>query len=241
MRKLLLPIGFLLALASASGQQSFWAMNHKVSASKTWTLVQYAYYDSYGDGSGSNCTSTGSSCTTNLSTPVAAGDKLIIATQIMSSSEVTLSSISGETLSPCSSCTSYTRLTSSMGYVLSATGGETSITCYLSGAATSYNVCLVFDFHYTGSSASYDTAANDSISDCPASCTGPSLTLSGSNDAVVQITSPSAWDFTSITAPYTLFGDSAAGVGVSSGAAPTWTAAGGNGIVQFSILALKGN
>jgi hypothetical protein len=113
-----------------------------------------------------------------------------------------------------------------MAYALNIKAGAKDITVSLSSAPTSQWLVEAIEYSSTGTPA-FDTAGNiDNTTTCT-SCSGVGLTLTGTNDVIVQAAVCSACN--SITSPYTnpadidTFANAEAGaVNVSSGAAPTW-------------------
>jgi hypothetical protein len=161
-------------------------------AGSRWTFVQAKYYDSMNGGTGgSACSANGTTCTVNVSA-IGNGHVVIVASiAAVAGSAITLVGISSETTTHCGNCNFGS---SSSGwvdarYVLSATGGETTITCTVNMAPTSYFGCLIAEFSYSGPSASYDTSNGAVLTGCT-TCAGASLALKGSKDIILQVGSP---------------------------------------------------
>lgn len=232
--RLLLFLGLLFICADLKAQ--------------TWSLVQLKEFDSTGAGTGgSACTGMGSAvCTVNVSA-VGAGHALVCFSLISSTASTTLSGCGGgETWAACStSCNSFNAVTGNgdIRYTLSAVGGETSLTCTVAVAPqNNYSLCGAAEFSLTSGSGAYDTSGTMSDATCT-SCAGVGLTLSGSNDVILQIAAPGN-SFSAVSSPYSTNSAFPSGVGIgvavgiSSGTAPTWTQS-PTGIATGSALALK--
>lgn len=205
-----------------------------------WVLVQSKYFDKNGNGTGgSSCANTGTTCIVNTSA-VGAGHVLVAYLIVQAAGNPTLSSISGETTLDCAAClnTAITGATIDIRYVLSTTGGETSITCNLSASSGGYQGCGIKEYAPpAGTTVNLDTGNFRNATSCSTTCAGVGLTLcggscSGSPDAVLQLILPNT-DFTSaISAPYVascIGSTSCSGTGTAdsintaSGTAPNWT------------------
>ena len=135
-----------------------------------------------------------------------------------------------------------TSLGSAACYVLSSTAGTTSISINLTGSpGTGIWVAEFREYSATGAPV-FDTAGAISDATCT-SCAGATLSLSGSNDLVLQMINPantasavsSGWGDTDFPGP-NYFGV-ADKLATSSGAAPTWTTT--SGIATGSALAFN--
>ena len=212
----------------------------------TWSVAQFKYYDVNGNGTGGSSCATGTSACTVNTTAIGAGHPVVVFLLTFDATQRTLSSATGESWAACPNCSSGTSSSGwlDMRYVLSATGGETSVTCNASGTAAGYIGCGVIELTYSGSSASYDTSNIITNSGCT-SCAAPSLTLTGSNDAIIEI-GMTENSLTAITSPWSTNGyfyggtGEAIAVNQTSYAAPTWTQD-SSGWMGGSALALKGN
>jgi hypothetical protein len=170
-----------------------------------WTFVQESYWSNFGAVSGpggSNCGlplingGGGSiSWTVNLLQPVAPGNLLIITPLFYTDPPfvVTLTSINGETITKCTACqvlVSNKAIQLDMAYVLSAVGGEQTITCNFSAISNGWNGCGVTEVHWGGSGGiTYDTGGATLIS-CSTVCPGVNLKLNGNNDFMFQSNVP---------------------------------------------------
>jgi hypothetical protein len=129
--------------------------------------------------------------------------------------------------------------TSSLGITLSAVGG---------GWAGE-----VIEGAWSGTTVAYDAGASvTSAQGCTGTaCPGLSLSLSGSNDFIIQANQPFAHSLTAISggAGYSAFADLeasyggavAGAIGTTNGAAPSFTDSGSGDSVTPSALALKGS
>ena len=131
-------------------------------------------------------------------------------------------------------------------YNLSETSGATTITVTWSTSSPGLSVGFTyFEYSYSGASVSYDTSGNraETVSGNPRN--GVTLTLSGTNDVIVQ---SQIWiSASSVGSPYGNFtafagstGDAADNENTASGTAPSWTYS-ANQTPQFNGVALKGN
>lgn len=204
-------------------------------AAAPWSFIQSKFWDSFGGTGGSGCASSTNTCTVTVSS-IGAGHVLIVYGYSIDTNANGLSSINGETITDCSACkstnTSFTQ--ADIGYVLSTTGGETSITCTFSDSSSTYMGCGIIELSKT-SSATFDTGNVTTSSGCGASCSGLALTISGSQEAIIQVIAPHIDNASAITGGYTLVCSGSSGGGscdgfgtayllnTSSGSAPTWT------------------
>lgn len=182
-----------------------------------------------------NCTSaqcgttSGTSFTINIAS-TGAGHALVVEFYYLTSG-VTLSSLSGGgTWVHCTGCASCTTLATCVDfyYVLSSTSGATSITATVSTTGNARGA-IFYELPFTGSSVQFDAANTLSSTTSGTTNTGPVLTLSGSNDAIIQGLQASA-AISGISSPYTLElyttnAGRASGynLNTTSGSAVTWT------------------
>lgn len=154
----------------------------------TYSLVQEKF--------NATCSSSSTTCAVTVSS-TAAGNLLVVGYEGVSANSTTdLSSVSGGgTYVHCSNC--YSKDLSSgngdvsdMGYVLSATGGVTSITCNLFASIGHGWFCFAVEYHRSSGSWAFDTGGANSHTAACTACAGVTLT-GGSNDTIVQIASPS--------------------------------------------------
>jgi hypothetical protein len=191
----------------------------------TWALVHSA--------SNASC-SAGTTCTVTV-TSTGAGN-LLVGTVLVGNTGLTISSVSGGgTWTHCGTCQMFNATAggTDASYTLSSTSGATSIVFTLSASNSGGAwVAAVLEYSYTAGPISFDAASTRNQSTASASQAGVALTLTGSNDVIVQ-TATEQSSASAISAPYTqpaLFpsGDGVAGaINTASGTAPTWTATSG--------------
>lgn len=215
-------------------------------ATNPWTFIQSKFWDSFGGTGGSGCGASTTTCTVTVSS-IGAGHILIVYALMNDTTANGLSSINGETITNCSACqtTNTSFIQASTAYVLSTTGGETSITCTVSDGSGTYLGCGLIEISKT-SSATFDTGSVTTSSGCGPSCNGLALTLTGSSDAIFQVMSPHVDNASAINSGYTAVcfgtgGSGCDGVGTAyilnttSGSAPTWTLQSNQQITAFAI------
>jgi hypothetical protein len=174
----------------------------------------------------SNTACSGGSCAVTV-TSTGAGHIIVVGT--MTTNNVTISSISGGgTYTHCSNCATGDATSGwvDMSYTASSTSGATTITANMSANGGSTWVAVVWEESST-LAFSFDASNNhDDTANCT-SCTGTSLTLTGSNDAIFTIAS--CGGTCSAITTYTSDGSFPGGDGsahlynTNSGTAPTWT------------------
>lgn len=133
-------------------------------------------------------------------------------------------------------------------YILSAAGGASTITVTIAGQGLSgddiWNFDVeVMDVSCAGCTAAFDTANFTTVSSCT-TCTGETLQLSGTDDAILQIANfYNAYG--SLASPYALLDDDATsgnafsyGLNAISGVAPVWGQPGGQSLLAAG-LAIK--
>src|SRR6185312_10382273 len=240
-------IAVLILCASSFGQQILAPILHKkpTAAGGTWTLVQKKFFSTLGSGTGGSACAGSPTvvCTVNVSS-VGAGHALIAYS--IQGEVANISSITGETWTHCSNCTPASGPSTDADYVLSATGGETSFTFTMSVTTSSYLGVGVNEYAWTGSSVSFDKSGNTPVASCT-SCTGQTLAITGTSDAIFQIAVSSTSGVASAaTAPYATNFTAFDGIGAStavnlaSGTGPTWTVSPADTMAMMA-LALSGN
>lgn len=198
----------------------------------TWTIIQHP----------GNYTCTGTNTTTvNCTVKTAAttaGNLLILMSSIYSkgsSGPVVSSASGGGTWTHCPNGAASVSYSSGSwnavdcGYILSASGGATSVTLSWTGSFTAANVDLeLVEVHRSTGTATYDNGNLAETASC-ASCSAPALSLTGSSDFIMQFGSFAAVP-TAISGGYSadfdqsnVQGGWAAIWNVSSYAAPVWT------------------
>jgi hypothetical protein len=189
------------------------------------------------------CPASSSTCSVTVAS-TGSGHLIVVGMGYGNGTQVTLSSVSGGgTYTVCTGCPGFDAagLGTVMGYTLSSTSGATTITLNLS-AAVGGSEAWAREYSCTNGALSYDTAGTHDNSTATTSATGATLTLTGTNDAIVQSVASGGSGVTAISAPYTTL-DTPGGDGVAnllnttSGAAPTWTQ--GNGVAAASGIAIK--
>ena len=207
------------------------------------------YHDSAGTGTGGGtCTTGTTTCVVNVSS-ISANDSLVCFVLLANTTTLSLSSCSTETWVACpSSCNAFNASAGATDalYVARATGGETTFTCTQSGSPSALNSCGIIDFgNWSGPTVAADASASSTNGGCT-SCLAPSLTLTGVNDACMQIAIP-ANNITGITAPYSTnlviyFGQGMTGANriATSPQQPTWSAS-PSGTIAMAAFCFKGS
>lgn len=192
----------------------------------------------------SNCTAGGSTCSVTLTQALGIGHLLVVASANVTSSSTITSINVGGTFVPCTGCAvNGSTLAAQGGWVLSttATAGPIVITY---SAAVSGDVVELREYSCTGGTVSHDADATADNGTDTSPFNGATLTLTGTNDVIVQWADGKTIDPTSVSAPYGNF-DSAGGVGVadrlntSSGTASSWIAAGNTSGKTAAAIAMK--
>lgn len=138
-------------------------------------------------------------------------------------------------------------------YILSATGGATTITASATyGSFFTYVDIFVSEFTYTsgGGAPTFDVGNNADDGGGCTTCAGPSLSITGTDDLIIQVAN--GWDeaATAISGTYTNpklldssypHGAMAGSLNVSSYSAPNWTFSGNTKGKIVAAFALKGN
>jgi len=123
-------------------------------------------------------------------------------------------------------------------YVLSSTSGNTAITVTINSANPSWAIA-VLEYAPSGT-VTYDKGGASVNASCTTSCVGQALTLTGTNDTIVQA-AVGGPNVTAISGCYTNPNGIFSGIGMngcvntSSGTAPTWTLSAGGGIALGAI------
>ena len=229
-RATLLVLACLSVLAFAPRQA--WA---------TWTMTQHVISATCPTSNNPTCTVTVASTT--------AGDVGVIA--YAADSGCTVGAITGGgTWSTCTGCSVDN---STVGYhleareTLSLAGGATSLSLQINCTSNPWHFTFI-ELHTTLTPA-FDVAANTGAENTGTNVStepGAALSLTGANDAIVQIAGQDWSDnVTAITSPYSSYADVgnpqafATAINTSSGAAPTWTLASANNSFIGLALAFK--
>lgn len=223
MKKLLLVFGLFLFTVPS------WA---------TWTLVHSA--------SNATCPGSGTSCAITVSS-TGAGHVIVLwfymPTAGAGTNSIASVSCGGTYTVDTGSLITVSALGGSqqMAYTLSSTSGVTTCTINTTAAMNSGGVAAMSEYSFTAGSVAFDISGNrnQAITTNPA---GVTLTLSGTNDVIVQAVTPDA-SCSAIAAPFTnpdIFPGGwgyAGAINQSSGTGPTWTC--GSGADMLSAVAIK--
>lgn len=204
----------------------------------TWSFKSIACGGMTSGCTGGTESCAGTTCTLTLSTPTVAGDSLIVG--YFNPPGATVSSPTGD--SAWTKCTSPTCTVSDAGvgqwdayYIANATGGASTITCNEPTQPGWF--CRLYVIHKSSGTPVFDTSGSIDDASCT-SCSGVALTLTGSNDGIVQM----AVGANPITA-VTTYGNTnflndfgmASLLTTSSGTAPTWTQSSAGAAVGIAI------
>jgi len=245
---ILLSTLFLLASMPIASQEVVTARRRAGGgAAGTWSLIQFKYWDNVGGGTGGGtCSGGGSSCQVTITAPTAGN--LLVAVGFFDKSTSTMTTpTGGQTWTHCAGTNGCLFGNNTVGlidawYVTSATStGQTSVTCNYSGGTTAYQSCGVYEYHWTGTTISFDTS-NGAIDATCTTCAGATLTLGGTADVIIQTgwSLPSSTGFSAITGSYTSpkqfysGGGDAGWINTSSGAAPNWTGSS----AQYTVMGI---
>ncbi len=232
-----LVTGFVAADANVSTASTGFTQQilQNNSGGNTWAVVQAT--------SVTSCSSGSSTCALSWSKATGAGHVLVIAVQFPDNT-TTVSSISGGgtfTDNVANIYDSNTGKSVNSNYTTNSTSGVSSSTITASASpANTWRVAGV-ELSYSGASLAFDASASQFDSSCT-TCAGAALTLTGTNDAIVQNFTTGAL-ISSISSPYTLQNGSGLVLGqgtslnTSSGTAPniTLSAAGNAGVSAVSF------
>jgi hypothetical protein len=229
MRKLLLALFALLfsALSLFAQIRVPGPGGFKQSGAATWTLVHNTFCSSLTCPGGTLLNSAATTFTIAVPSTTAGNKVTLWVATANTSAQRTISSVTGgETFTFPGGCAGFISSAGSVacGYVLSATGGATSLVVTLSGASAIYVAFWIAEWSST-SPASFDNSNNVQITSC-LTCAAPTLSISGTNDLITQIGLP-AQSYTAISGAYTSdFTDSLGRawlLGASSYTVPNWT------------------
>ena len=199
----------------------------------TWTMVQHP--------KNTACTTSNTTCAVTMTQSTGSGN-VLIAVMGDNSSADTISSITSAactgtwtlcTTLGCHASDSTAAVAVDMAYCLNSASGQTSISITRTGGTTGWT-SAVFEYSFTaGNTVAIDTGSgiDDSTSTTPQN--GPALTLSGSNDLIVQtFRCGTTKHVTAVSGTYTNPADFssnqgwAGSINTSSGTAPSWTLSG---------------
>lgn len=141
-----------------------------------WTLKNHT----------TGCTGSSSPCA--LTVPSTTAGNLLVGVGLIQANGGTMTSITGGTSVHPAGCAGNdvgTARSSDVAYVLSATGGSTSITFTASAA---FDTVDLLEYSYTGTPISFDVCSNRDQSVAAVNIAGVSCgTLTGTNDAIIQL------------------------------------------------------
>lgn len=190
-------------------------------AHATWSFVRAA---------GVTCTNTLSNCVTTIS-PTAGDVMVVMAGITINDPATTITDTGGTTYTVPSGCAIQEPVsggTVSCGYSLSVLSGVTSITVNRATTTSASWQVRILEFSSTVSASVALDAVGTTVASTPATTvTGPALTLTGTNDVVVQMARGTT--VTAVSAPYTLVTSFSGNnmiayvINSSTGPAPTWT------------------
>jgi hypothetical protein len=188
--------------------------------------------------------STTLSVTLNQSIP--AGHFLVIAA-VTDTAATTLSSISvGGTLVPCTACvfnSGHALTNTNGGWVLSTSSTAGPVVLTFSQSSTD-RIAAIYDYSCTGGTVSHDAdnTADNATDTSPIA--GPTITLAGTNDVIVNWADGAGVDPTAVAGPFANFA-SQSGIGfannlnTTSGTGAAFTAAGNSGGKTAAGIAMK--
>ena len=201
----------------------------------TFTVTQFAVNTA--------CTATSQTCDVTVSST--GSGHVLAAGTVLNINDGGITAVSGGgtwALCPASGCyqTDNNARTTDLAYCLSSTSGATTITVTRTTTTSATWQAAVWELSFTGSSASLDTFGKRQQSTATTSPAGVTLTLTGSNDAIIQIIRTGGTTPSAISAPYNLHAGSggagwAESINTVSGTAPTWTT--GSGRAALSAIA----
>jgi hypothetical protein len=183
------------------------------------------------------CGSTsGTSCAVTLAQSTTGSTHLLIAEVNIGAGSATITALTdsaSQTWTKCTACTAINGAANGVGvwYIIGTSSGVTSVTATISVTNDARGI-TVYEFSTDQSAFTFDVGGNRAVTTCT-SCAGVALTLTGSNDVIVQIMySSTGHTYTAIDTGYTEdFGNTgSAGQGAAhllnttTGTAPTWTA-----------------
>lgn len=210
---------------------------HAFVAGAAWTLVSTTT-------SNANCIYTTNNC--DVVATIGAGHLLVFYSY--TNSPVSYSSATGDSFTHCPASAANSGsggYSVDCAYVLSAAGGTNVTYTFTWSGNASGIVVILLEYSYFGGSVSYDTG---NAATAGTGSPGPSLTLSGTNDVVVQVNaapcyptgiSGAAYTNPSFLADSANFGAIAGAINQTSYSAPTWTSACSYFSTAVSAVAFK--
>lgn len=264
MRKLLVSLFFFAATALSAqvAMQAVVATPHY--ALNAWTFKAECYGNSAATVQGINCVGGATTCAVNTTScgiktqgngggsVIDVGDTVICAingNNYSGTGVSTISSISGETWVLGTSGFYTARWISNAGsqdmaYVLRAVGGETSLsnTTSVSNSGDQSMTCVIG--HWGGNTAAFDNAVSVITAACT-SCSGSSMTLSGTNDFALSMFAPQN-NATAVNSPWSAnavfpFGDGIAPLRLFTWTTPVFTQSVSAQTTVVGTTAIKGS
>lgn len=149
-----------------------------------WSIIQHQMFSTSGSTGSGSCASGTSTCTVNV-TAIGAGHLLVCVPHGVSVSGVNACSGDGDTWTECCATTQGT-LTIDLWWVLSSTGGGTSVTCNFASTST-YKECGLREYALSAGAPVSSSGGGGTQGGCVSgTCLGEGLTVSGSNVVIVQ-------------------------------------------------------
>lgn len=147
-----------------------------------WTLVQHTMFSTSGSAGSGSCAAGTATCTVNV-TAIGAGHLLVCLPHGISVSGVNACTGDGDTwANECCAITSGT-LTADLWWVLTSHGGGTSVTCNFASTST-YKECGLREYALSNGSPVSDSGG--AFTATCTNCNGESLTVTGSNEVIIQ-------------------------------------------------------
>ncbi|HXF12273.1 MAG TPA: hypothetical protein VN517_03925 [Terriglobales bacterium] len=216
----------------------FAALTFSTPAWATWSMV---------NANTCNLSCSGTTCAVSV-TSTTAGN--VIAALYVGNTNSSITNVTGGAFTHCAGCQGGSSGTDwiDMGGTLSATGGTTTVTVTVSPSASSWTACAT-EWHSTLGAGVVDTQATHTDTSCT-TCAAPALTITGTNDLIIQAAGCTNTCATSATAgfvgasPYTNPAQAPGGAGwgaalnQASYVAPNWSQ-NTSGAVQVSAWAIK--
>lgn len=211
-----------------------------------WTFSQVACSTQTGcPAAAMACTS--SPCVATFSSALSAGDSIIISEGDQGATVTGVTVGSDTVVGPVSNCTvtdANVGITAHCWYVLSAAGGETSVS--VAATFTGGFLAYIATVAHKSGTPTFDVANSIDITTNCTSCVGAALTLTGGSDFISRFGIEENGGTTAISGGYTLANPlttdldrlTAYLVNASSGSAPTWTVSATGHFID-SAMAIK--
>lgn len=193
-----------------------------------------------------NATGSGTTCNLSVSA-VGAGHTLAFAVDSLGGTNFLMTAVAtgagNMILCPISGChlqDATSKYNVDGGYVLSASGGATTLTATINTTPGGTWRCWVTELA-AGGPVSFDLSGTRSALGCATPCSGVTTSPSGTNDAIVQLCVGGP-NCTAVTSPYSSHATFLTGEGyaistnTTSGAAPSWTLTSAPGNMIFLAM-----